>query len=484
MSHVCKVMDGLQKEVIEVTPPATTPKVSTRPFKPFSIKDGCRKLTSIISSYPGYPKCFLGLTCILVAVCIALWAERQSRMSEVPNSFARRGMLVPNYYHVWWAHDLIFANSKQGRLNSFGVQLEENENNWEKVCPLDADSDGLTNGEELGDPCCLWKSPAENVGWSLQQRREYRRWNLSHPANPKRQFDGFVNAPVKCEDYDDKLYKEQFRKFYFDRHDGYSATSIVPAKIAGAGILGGLLIYWSIHKGLLGDIAPFCSRSAGLSTCTSVAVCVASHVYMDLVSGVVHLILDYAPHWIPVLGGLARGFQYHHADPTAIIRITWYAYVSHVHLLAPLVAILLFLSDASRIQRLFWFWGSVNVHAFQTAHRWAHMPPEALNGIVLGLQDWGILLTHDKHMQHHEDLERQFTILSGHTDLLLDTASQVVPPQRYDLWLFVGVVWFICPIFMDMHFRRFFESFDKSLGKALKVVDSSVEPSHSKDIAV
>jgi hypothetical protein len=428
--------DGVQNEVIEVTPPPAPPQVSAKPFKPFSIKDGCQKVTFVISSYPGYPKCFLALTCILVSVCIALWAERQSRMVTVPFTFAKRGLLVPNYYHVWWAHDLIFANSKQGKLNSFGVQLENYENDWQTVCPLDADKDGLTNGEELGDPCCLWRSPADNVGWSLKQHREYRRWNLSHPAKPdgskKDDKDtGFSNSPARCEDYDDKVYQDQFRKFYFDRYDGYSWTPIIPAKVAGGALLLGLLIYWSIKKGLLSDIAPFCSGSPGLSTGTSIAVCVASHVYMDLVSGVVHLILDYAPHWIPALGGLARGFQYHHHDPTAIIRITWYAYVSHVHLLAPLVAILLFLSDASRVQRLFWFWGSVNVHAFQTAHRWAHFPPEALNGIILGLQDWGVLLTHEKHMQHHEDLERQFTILSGHTDLLLDGLSQVVPPQRY-----------------------------------------------------
>lgn len=35
--------------------------------------------------------------------------------------------------------------------------------------------------------------------------------------------------------------------------------------------------------------------------------------------------------------GLARGFRYHHEDPTAICRISWFEYASHTHLLAVVV---------------------------------------------------------------------------------------------------------------------------------------------------
>lgn len=28
---------------------------------------------------------------------------------------------------------------------------------WSKVCHLDSDGDGLTNGQELGDPRCTWR---------------------------------------------------------------------------------------------------------------------------------------------------------------------------------------------------------------------------------------------------------------------------------------------------------------------------------------
>lgn len=166
-----------------------------------------------------------------------------------------------------------------------------------------------------------------------------------------------------------------------------------------------------------------------------------------------HLILDYAPFDIPGLGALSKGFQYHHEDPTAIIRISWYEYTSHIHMLIPIIYIAVIASDASALQRLFWAWGGVWAHVFQTAHRWAHMPKEILPLWVLNLQEWGFLLDHDRHMRHHQDLQHQFTILSGHTDFLVDAAASLVPPARYDLWFVFGVLWFLIPIFNDVIFR-------------------------------
>jgi hypothetical protein len=46
---------------------------------------------------------------------------------------------------------------------------------WAAVCSLDSDGDGLTNGQELGDPTCTWKvgDPSPNGT------------NLSHPGQWK-----------------------------------------------------------------------------------------------------------------------------------------------------------------------------------------------------------------------------------------------------------------------------------------------------------
>ena len=42
-------------------------------------------------------------------------------------------------------------------LNPFGADLKKAGHKWTKeLCEKDSDDDGFTNGEELGDPCCVW----------------------------------------------------------------------------------------------------------------------------------------------------------------------------------------------------------------------------------------------------------------------------------------------------------------------------------------
>jgi len=41
-------------------------------------------------------------------------------------------------------------------LNAFGAAFVKHKGWTKKFCEADSDGDGLTNGEELGDPCCLW----------------------------------------------------------------------------------------------------------------------------------------------------------------------------------------------------------------------------------------------------------------------------------------------------------------------------------------
>lgn len=49
-----------------------------------------------------------------------------------------------------------------GALNVFGLDFDAAGHKWTKeLCEKDSDGDGLTNGEELGDPCCLFQS------WSI-----------------------------------------------------------------------------------------------------------------------------------------------------------------------------------------------------------------------------------------------------------------------------------------------------------------------------
>jgi NAD(P)H-flavin reductase len=59
-------------------------------------------------------------------------------------------------------------------LNSFGKGFQDDNYKWtSEVCQKDYDGDGLTNGDELGDPCCVW-----SVG-----DVPTRFTNLSHPGD-------------------------------------------------------------------------------------------------------------------------------------------------------------------------------------------------------------------------------------------------------------------------------------------------------------
>ena len=45
-----------------------------------------------------------------------------------------------------------------GPRNQIGIDFKANEKTWTKAfCKLDSDMDGKSNGEELGDPNCVWK---------------------------------------------------------------------------------------------------------------------------------------------------------------------------------------------------------------------------------------------------------------------------------------------------------------------------------------
>ncbi|KAJ8320050.1 hypothetical protein KUTeg_001637 [Tegillarca granosa] len=52
-----------------------------------------------------------------------------------------------------------------GPRNKFGLDYARYRD-WRQICQLDSDGDGRTNGEELGDPQCVWTggpAPATNA---------------------------------------------------------------------------------------------------------------------------------------------------------------------------------------------------------------------------------------------------------------------------------------------------------------------------------
>ncbi|CAK9002127.1 unnamed protein product [Durusdinium trenchii] len=400
----------------------------------------------------------------VLSLCLSflLVAERCIRehlaFAEHP-VFAELAEKIPNYEHVWFAWELVgthpnkyftwlFGKEKHYPLNGFGELVLEKNASWQELCEMDSDADGITNGQELGDPCCRWHAAAGD--FQISRNLEYRRWMTSHPAHPTRRNGNVHSFPKSCdEEYDAEEYQRIFRNFYFSRLEGTEDVPWSILKLAAFAFMILQIGFWIAFDGLGDDL--FRSKSP-MSSGQRVLLIAASFLYMDFTSGVVHLILDYAPTFLPVLGGLAGGFRYHHEDPTAICRISWFEYASHTHLLAIPILLVLRLGLPSRGLRFFWIWGLVWSHLFQSAHRWTHFPPEQLSWWKRILQTV-LVLTHERHMEHHQDLEKQFTILSGLGDAVLDPLVKLVPAAHYDYWCVFGVLWFFLPNFLDSWLR-------------------------------
>ncbi|KAG9408105.1 a1-alpha2 repression [Aphanomyces cochlioides] len=75
-----------------------------------------------------------------------------------------------------------------GPCNEFGLAFMNHRSTWsEELCNLDSDGDGATNGEELGDPCCVWKFGDTPSRSTL----------LSHPGEPN-EFTRAELDKLKC----------------------------------------------------------------------------------------------------------------------------------------------------------------------------------------------------------------------------------------------------------------------------------------------
>ena len=87
------------------------------------------------------------------SICLLLWAfpiiyGREEYRARIPNPSGVAGFVA-------LGHD--DGANGGGPRNSFGQDFAANSLTWTKAfCEMDSDDDKLTNGQELGDPCCEW----------------------------------------------------------------------------------------------------------------------------------------------------------------------------------------------------------------------------------------------------------------------------------------------------------------------------------------
>ena len=85
-----------------------------------------------------------------VAACVATFAGPAMALPGYVDNF-------PNGTTIDGVGCINCHQSAQGgnARNPFGQDLGGS-TDWASVCPDDSDGDGLSNGEELGDPDCIW----------------------------------------------------------------------------------------------------------------------------------------------------------------------------------------------------------------------------------------------------------------------------------------------------------------------------------------
>jgi hypothetical protein len=144
------------------------------------------------------------------------------------------------------------------------------------------------------------------------------------------------------------------------------------------------------------------------------ALLVACYFATDLISGLLHIVLDNPRSLsIGLIRTLAQGFQDHHDDPSEIFEMSLFnhLYVMHLPLTIFFVAVLPFHDTLFYVVFLTM---SAMLHLMQMSHRWAHLPVEEVPGAVRVLQRTRFLIGRQRHDQHHKPpYAKDFCIMTG-----------------------------------------------------------------------
>jgi hypothetical protein len=101
-------------------------------------------------------KAFFTLLGTITCVTLSLSAEARSfRVNDIPNG-SKFGCLNC-HGDTKASYNTDFGSDARNKLIPNGVVSMQHVD-WAPLCPIDSDRDGWTNGQELGDPDCLWKS--------------------------------------------------------------------------------------------------------------------------------------------------------------------------------------------------------------------------------------------------------------------------------------------------------------------------------------
>jgi hypothetical protein len=127
---------------------------------------------------------------VLVVAAPSVASARSFRVSEIPNGEDRTCRNCHGDLNGSTMTD--FGSAARGSLDKTGP-IQEAHVHWDVICDYDSDGDGWTNGEELGDPDCVWTigaTPAKSTSFNPGDK-------ASHP--PPVCNNGKLDAGEPCE---------------------------------------------------------------------------------------------------------------------------------------------------------------------------------------------------------------------------------------------------------------------------------------------
>jgi ubiquitin-conjugating enzyme E2 variant len=190
------------------------------------------------------------------------------------------------------------------------------------------------------------------------------------------------------------------------------------------------------------------------SLLTAVVLCSATLIITDLISGLLHVVLDNPRSLaLPPIRGLAEGFQRHHENPGNIYKMPLYQHLYVMHM--PLTLLFLVALPFHEAGMYLVFLSLViGLHVMQMAHRWAHLPPENVGLAVRLLQKVNVLLGKHEHDNHHTPpYERNFCIMTGICNRPLNAAVSLLGPTTH-WWLAIFLGTAISPLVLAFAVAR------------------------------
>jgi len=322
---------------------------------------------------------------------------------------ARRS--IPNYGGVWYAKNLLWIDSQQrtDMLNNFGQDAERMQYNWPMLCRMDSDADGWTNGEELGDPCCIWK-PGVKLPW----------WPSTHPARPQyvpspdMRFDGTTCGGFLTAIHNSSTSEDAFEMYYNKEHP----ADLQPEHPWYLVCYCAIMFLWLRQSFIDGKGMPT------FSFVHAVFILVGVFLFVDLLSAFLHAFLDNCSITHPVFASQCRGTQYHHYHPRSqslLPMYQWFYNPIAVGVTIPVMVLLMLPRIKYKYPPQLRF--AITCMGFvwpltYVFHEFAHLPAAEVTWWIRGLQAIGLALHPDIHKAHHREFNFTWSILSGIMDFI------------------------------------------------------------------